>query len=95
MESYHIGTLPARFSCWESKLIYVHSFPELSDEKSDDNVVESEFRCFGHDWEFQLYPGGEWGSDNGYASIHLSNYSEDEVTIDDRINLVKSNGESY
>jgi hypothetical protein len=48
MESNHIGTPPARFNCWESKMFYVHNFLELSDEESNDNVenakevVESE-----------------------------------------------------
>jgi hypothetical protein len=87
MESNHIGTPPARFRCWESKLFYVHNFPKLSDEKSSDNVIISKFRCFGHDWEFQVYPGGEDDATDGYASILLSNRSNDKVTIDYRINL--------
>jgi hypothetical protein len=91
MESIHIGTPPASFSCWESKTFYVHNFLELSDAKGDDNVVISpSFRCLGHDWLFQVYPGGDADADDDYVSVFLCNQSREKVTIDFEI-LVKTN----
>lgn len=94
MESIHIGTPPASFSCWESKTFYVHNFFELSDANGDDNVVLSPtFRCLGHDWTFDVYPGGVDDAEDGYVSVFLCNRSRAKVTIDYEILLKTNNGE--
>jgi hypothetical protein len=71
----------------------VHNFPELPDEKGDDNIVKSEFYCFGHDWEFQFYPGGADDAEDGDASTYLSKCPNDKVTIDYRFLLLELDGE--
>lgn len=93
MESIiHIGAPSASFSCWESKIIYVHNFLELSDAKTSDNSVSSEFQCLGHDWEFGMCPGGCDVAEDGYVSVILGNWSSKKVTIDYEVQ-VKGNNE--
>ena len=91
MESIHVGDPPSDFSCWETKMVYIHDFLDYSDANGDDNVVHSpEFRCFGHQWQVDVYPGGDSeSSEDGYVSIYLSNLSSSEVTLDWKMSLMR------
>jgi hypothetical protein len=93
MESNHIGTPPAKFSCWESKLFYVHNFLELLDEKGHHNVVKSEFHCFGHDWVLAVLPNGDDDAKDSHVATCLCNCSNEKVTIDYEIVVVKKSGQ--
>eukprot|EP00956_Cyclotella_meneghiniana_P021977 scaffold40799_cov31-Cyclotella_meneghiniana.AAC.5 len=86
MEScLHVGEPPSNFGSWESKTIYIHNFLDLADTKGDDNVVDSpEFTCFGHVWKLGVYPGG--------VTVDLCNQSNDKITVDFRITVLKADG---
>lgn len=95
MESvhHHVGTPPASFSLWEIKLFHLHNFLELPNRRNDD-VVTSAFRCFGHEWELQVYPGGDGASRGGDVQIYIINNSPENITVDWKIVVIKSNGEA-
>eukprot|EP00956_Cyclotella_meneghiniana_P034203 scaffold102385_cov55-Cyclotella_meneghiniana.AAC.4 len=93
MECLHIGTPPSALGCWESKTIYVHDFLNLSDTKSDDNVVYSpEFKCFGHFWKLVVFPGGSEVASDGNVSLFIDNMSGETITTDCKISVLKKDG---
>eukprot|EP00956_Cyclotella_meneghiniana_P007983 scaffold10623_cov65-Cyclotella_meneghiniana.AAC.7 len=94
MECLHIGTPPPDYECWESKIIHMHNFLDLPDTKSDDNVVFSpEFKCFGHTWQLEIFPGGTEEATDGFISAWILNTSDEQISLDFEIILLKACGE--
>jgi len=76
---------------WETKITYFHHFLDLPDTKGNDNVVESpRFKCFGHKWKLNVYPGGYRTSTNGWVSLSIVNLSDEKITIDYQITLLNA-----
>ena len=50
-------------------------FEDLPSEKGDD-VVSSEFSCFGTQWRLSIHPGGSRDSLDGMVALHLERRSE-------------------
>eukprot|EP00956_Cyclotella_meneghiniana_P007915 scaffold10506_cov26-Cyclotella_meneghiniana.AAC.1 len=94
MEDLHVGTPPSDYECWEQKIIHFHNFLDLPDTKSEDNFVESpEFKCFGHEWRMKMWPGGnDAGGSNGCVPICIFNISEEKITLDWKLILLKADG---
>eukprot|EP00956_Cyclotella_meneghiniana_P024548 scaffold49424_cov30-Cyclotella_meneghiniana.AAC.1 len=93
MECLHVGEPPDDFECWERKTIYIHNFLDLPDAKGCDNVAcLPEFKCFGHTWQLDVYPGGVDGADDGVVSVFINNLSEEKITVDDKIIIMKADG---
>eukprot|EP00956_Cyclotella_meneghiniana_P024024 scaffold47882_cov61-Cyclotella_meneghiniana.AAC.3 len=94
MDCLHIGSPPS--DLWQTKTIYVNNFEELSEEKSNGNVVSSPtFHCFGHEWRVDVYPGGDADASNGCASIYLRHCSATSVTFNYEMICVKNNTEYH
>eukprot|EP00956_Cyclotella_meneghiniana_P016865 scaffold27065_cov30-Cyclotella_meneghiniana.AAC.1 len=93
MEDLHAGTPPSDYECWETKIIHFHNFLDLPDTKGNDNVVESpKFKCFGHTWRLKIYPGGDIIADHGYISAYINNLSDEKITVDFEIIIMKADG---
>jgi len=89
-----MGTPPSNYECWESKIFHVHNFLDLPDTKDDANVVKSpKFKCFGHTWRLEVYPGGDDdAADDGCISVYINNLSEESVTLDYQIAVLNADG---
>ena len=55
-------------------------FKNLPTEKGE-QVVSSEFTCFGHQWCLSLYPGGRSDSIDGMVAIFLHHISNEPINI--------------
>eukprot|EP00956_Cyclotella_meneghiniana_P007538 scaffold10184_cov52-Cyclotella_meneghiniana.AAC.2 len=94
MEDLHVGTPRSNYTCWETKVIHFHNFLDLPDTKGEDNFAESpEFKCFGHTWQLEVFPGGDDNAKNGYVSAFICNLSEESITLDYEIGVMK--GETF
>ena len=65
----------------------------MPDTKGDANVVKSpKFKCFGHTWRLEVYPGGDDDANDGYVSAYLHNLSDEKITVDYQIAVLKADG---
>jgi hypothetical protein len=93
MECLHAGTPPSDFNGWESKIIYFHKFMDFPVKKDGDDYVKSPpFYCFGHEWVLAILPGGETSTKDGIVSVCLLNTSDEGVTLDWSLTLMKNDG---
>ena len=76
----HVGTPSRWFEEWTTAEVYFHGFGDLSTERGE-CTKSPEFSCFGHKWRVRLYPGGNGGSDDGYAAVSLANLSNADIKI--------------
>jgi hypothetical protein len=65
-------------------------FPVKKD--SDDYVKSPPFYCFGHEWVLAILPGGETSTKDGIVSVCLLNTSDEGVTLDWSLTLMKNDG---
>ena len=81
-----VGTPSLCLDGWTRTEVCFHGFADLTTTR--DEAVESPlFSCFGHQWELDLYPGGNEDSDghdissDGYIAINLCNMSNEAIKI--------------
>ena len=76
----HVGTPPENFNGGTMTEVCFHGFANLPTIRGED-VDSPEFSCLGHQWNLDIYPGGEEDSDEGYVAINLSNASNKSIKI--------------
>ena len=89
MECLHFGTPPSNYECKESKTFHIHNVLDLPDTKGDDNVVKlPEFKCFGHTWRLDVYPGGEDKASDGNVTVYIHNLTSLGIALEYKITLL-------
>ena len=82
MNIVDVGTPPdgLKSEGWTTTVVQFHGFANLPTTRGE--YVESpEFSCFGHQWGFDIYPGGKNNSSEGYAAVSLCNMSHTSIKL--------------
>eukprot|EP00956_Cyclotella_meneghiniana_P024210 scaffold48315_cov57-Cyclotella_meneghiniana.AAC.5 len=94
-ECLHLGTPPSNYECreWQSKIFHVHDFLGLEHTHGDNDWIESpEFKCFGHNWRLEVYPGGTDEAEEGFMTVSLYNLTKVKITLDWRVTILDVHG---
>ena len=78
-----VGTPPSSLSKtneWESIEVQYHDFENLTTTRGG-AVLSPKFTCFGHQWCFNVCPGGCKKSADGMVSIFLHNLSDHSIKV--------------
>ena len=79
----HVGTPSSNFKEWTTTEVCFHNFADLSIETDEDECeASSEFLSLGHQWELQIYPGGDEHSAEGMMAVYLGNMSDESIKIE-------------
>jgi speckle-type POZ protein len=76
---------------WKSFQFHFHNCATLSTTK-DHFIASPEFSWNGHQWELQVYPGGDSGATEGYVSAFLLHLSEGNITTRFKIKILDKFG---
>ncbi|KAL7459308.1 hypothetical protein ACHAWC_011028 [Mediolabrus comicus] len=91
-QSLDVGKPPSsRKDSWKFFEILYHAFKDLPTER-DHSIVSPTFSCNGHDWDLEIYPGGDEDPDEGYVSIFLNHRSEGAIEIDYELTILDKIG---
>ncbi|KAL7534339.1 hypothetical protein ACHAXR_005799, partial [Thalassiosira sp. AJA248-18] len=92
-----VGTPPAGYLYYDEAFdacvkVHFHGFADLSTVKGVD-VQSPRFTCFGHNWNLELFPGGDEDSNEGMIAVYLCHRSNGTMHLDFGFSVQDSDGD--
>ena len=82
-----VGCCSPQDEDWKSFMFHFHDFANLS-TTTDHWITSPQFTCSGHQWELEVYPGGDSSADEGKVSFYLHHLLQGITTrIDTRYGI--------
>ncbi|EJK75284.1 hypothetical protein THAOC_02995 [Thalassiosira oceanica] len=91
LELVEVGAPPGPLSDWVIAPLRFNEFVGLTTTKGE-FVNSPEFSCFGHQWLFRIYPGGDKSSDDGYVAMYLKNRTRESIEVESKFVIKHQNG---
>jgi len=73
-------TIGDKESGWETRKVVIDDYAFLMNDKGDETDSD-EFKCFGHRWKMNVFPGGSVDAAEGMVSLYLNLLSDDDAKI--------------